>query len=567
MTTSLSLNKAKGNPSKKIASGRPTFYAYSAEISEHATPAIGQPKVIQMNEISDEEFESTLTDTNRQELRKLAVWLGVEYIGPARLAPSIIARSEAELFSLSIPRFAIRRTLTDGGLVNIRRLRTFVQNAAAAGDSLWAIRDDTLTPDERDPKAIIQLPSPSLEQILLQDSAVSCLADSLIGPSRLARRRGINRLINCNPWMHSYYGEDQPSNTCPVFSPYVKSIPWGGGLCAQSVAFMATCILAKYATRVCGISEITAESLTARRELSLSELRPVEMSTYFAKAGLRMSQQQALNPDQTVDTNSFGIATRCYLASGMPIVFTTDIRRLALFPDPDRSVYAQNLAPQNPDRYQKAHYAHAVLLVGYSDESDYITFHDPSLRPYMVATLEELSSLGAFCGTDGSSEPYEHGVIMPVTPAPVRVPLLPQSPNMHAPRTPYTGGLLHHSAWFHEVWPRLEYPDLPQDDLFAARCPFILAQAKSLRTTLASGSSLPEFRRSIASLDMDAMLQRLGIETEMWLWVERHPTAIWLWDAENDSPEAIPKAILYATSDGLRLLKGGTTRKMSHTEF
>src|ERR1039458_9483209 len=49
----------------------------------------------------------------------------------ARMAPSIIARSEATLFAISIPRFAIRVFLDAGqyNFVNVRRIGTFCDRA------------------------------------------------------------------------------------------------------------------------------------------------------------------------------------------------------------------------------------------------------------------------------------------------------------------------------------------------------------------------------------------------------------------------------------------------------
>src|SRR5260221_9373197 len=113
-------------------------------------------------------------------------WL-VHYLGERfeavrfRYAPSIVTRSEAELWGLSQPRFAIRGYLPSGGFINLRRLgwlakgvRTWSARQESSPDWIRlddpSIREDSENAEE--PKTIIERSSSVGDSLLLASGSI-----------------------------------------------------------------------------------------------------------------------------------------------------------------------------------------------------------------------------------------------------------------------------------------------------------------------------------------------------------------------------------------------------------
>src|SRR6266540_720720 len=93
---------------------------------------------IDLNQISYKEIKREVGSSGIEEIQSLLRWLRIrlpnrEWEG--RIAPSIISRSECELFGLSMPRFAFRLYLDSNhaSFINIRRLGTMCAQSRAWG--------------------------------------------------------------------------------------------------------------------------------------------------------------------------------------------------------------------------------------------------------------------------------------------------------------------------------------------------------------------------------------------------------------------------------------------------
>lgn len=88
-----------------------------------------------------------------------------------RLAPSLIARSECELFAVSAPRFAVRVRFKDGSFANLRRIKFLLETVENWGEPPDVVNPaftyDLLSANQRSPLDLLR-------------GSQRCLADSLI---------------------------------------------------------------------------------------------------------------------------------------------------------------------------------------------------------------------------------------------------------------------------------------------------------------------------------------------------------------------------------------------------
>jgi hypothetical protein len=477
-----------------------------------------------------------------------------------RIAQSVFTRSEAELFGVSAPRFAYRFLLKDGGFINCRRIQALVRHLEDSGRLGMGTRRASLAEIHRHPdvaKAQKPLSQATLRAKLIDQT--SSIADCLLAPPLLISGSDYH-YATCD--LFTAYGELPPPRAADGkrrrFTPYAQSVALGGGVCAQACCYMATAMLAAHASRICGLAEITSYAHRDRcLELDLSGLSPESMESYFGKVGLRMSQQAAdfhVTPTRGERTLRRGteMAIRAYLSANMPVVFPTDMKKLAKEPSWPRSVYSYNACQDaaqarfEPDENN----AHAVVFVGFSagrphsrrPEDEYV-FHDPSLKPYLRMPARFLFQVAR--DNVVSSPTSDRGVIMPVTPRRVRLPLLNQRfldladtarpyrvtlglerivdridhEVRHAPeevsRTlPKHYGKLLVRAWQHRQ---------------SAVDPFLLARGEVPTEALVNLE--PGQRVTLASRLADA-LQRLEWE-DHWFWLESSRDLLWIWDAEQ----------------------------------
>lgn len=486
---------------------------------------------------------------------RIPEFLGKKVQPHVRRAQSIITRSEAELFGISAPRYATRLYLKNGGFINCRRLEQFIANAPGKTPKEWGSRypDDKIDKENRN-QDLKPIQHPICSMIGDIVSRQSCVADCLLAePERLAKYhiRYVGEDSVETARLFDIYTEPKPENFGETpYTPYVKAIDFGGGLCAQAVCFMATTNLSKYATSLCGLSEITAYAHPNEcLELSLSGLTPAKMQRYFNRVELNLSEQipdQGLRAELTKhQKQELATALRCYLRSQMPVIFPVDCRKMASLPVSSKSIYTNNAKVVSPSSFPQDA-AHAIILVGYSHPKDLFVFHDPFAFPYMMAEISELAVVGCRRGV-ADQRSQDNGVFMPVTPLPVRLPLM-----WERQQDPITGhlqdcaGLFTISKALHTLLHNLTHPTAFS---FAAKAPFLLSTTPP---TVDDLDDVPQEGRLVLLREVEECVhkshQSLGWKSPRWLWYELHPDCVWIWDAELPVAPGLPSDVLQCLS-------------------
>lgn len=508
-----------------------------------------------------------------QELLRLRQWLyNLDEASPpeggwvARTAPSIVVRSEAELFGLSMPRFALRVYLDAdrSSFVNCRRIGEFCDQARRWGkrrpkeDTNVLRRDDIVFDRGR---------------TLLRPAWVlrknSCAADSLLKlPTSVPKWQGYETI---SVPLGTVYGEDNGKDDVKYGTPYLRHTKLAsGGLCAQAVCFMATAMLHSYTRGVWGVADVTAlasdffphtqpqdEELTRRnaQELLLQGLDQIGIARYFMsqRVGLNATWMQVLPSNNLQDDPlpqrdeacSLANALRAYLQSGMPVILPLDRGRMAGIQSSkcaievgSRSIYARNglcardLLP-DPGAVRRRH--HAVVAVGY-DQNDNFLINDPASNPFLEASAAQIGRAGFYTTSDMNHIAF--GWFLPVVPCQVRLPLVGWRPleDLKAPDpVPFPGlirlaeilqlgvGLTDMLEW--------EVPKVVQRE---SRERFALARLDTLEESQVIPHS--ERRRLRPLLQQCAAELRCGRSLDHWCWLQYAEDSIWIWDAQAGLP-------------------------------
>jgi len=370
-----------------------------------------------MNELEEKHVLREIGKHNLVSLQKLKSWLesadpsreNWEALSPAgpqpfsyKRSPSVVTRSEAELFGVSLPRFAIkvyfRPDQTE--FVNARRTVLFADQARCWGSpknlpvnsGIRSLKVGELLPDNR---FRISLKCPGW---ILHTN--SCIADSVIQPP--SRLRDSFHIILSQ--LSELYGKTDAGLDYSG-TPYIKHIRLsGGGLCAQAVCFMATLLMLREASAVYGIAEITQLAMgKAGDHLLLTGLSQQHLSTYFSKVGLNLHLQAPAAPAR------FTLAMKSYIRSNCPIVFPLDAGVLAGHIKMPRTGFTSILKSNNVkipryDTYEPM--AHAVLVLGCNE--DFFLLHDPSTLPFLTATPGQLWDAGRYTSPELTNQLTGH---------------------------------------------------------------------------------------------------------------------------------------------------------------
>lgn len=462
----------------------------------------------------------------------------------ARRCSSIITRGEAQIFTASIPRFAVRVYLENHlGFVNCRRIATYLEQTSHNGTVEWGGRRDPV------PEGMTrnhQLATP-LEHRLLRDIVAgdSCIADSLLAPPARLNGFDIKYIpISSHHLPASYCECGQGVVAERSYLPYLKTFNLGGGMCSQAVAFMATAALAQYARFVCGIPEITAWAHSAKcAELSLSGLTPQMMDQYFDKVDLKLTEQFSLARDPgNLDARArelLAAALRAYLESGFPVIVPVDQYRMVFGCERgEPSVYENNgLEVTSPTQHFNAPHSIILFGAGKHERGDVFAFHDPAAMPYMVLSLEELCRIGAVYPDSATAD---NGVFMPVTPKPIVVPLLCQRHYFNSPTgkcRQISAGLFPMVSRFHKEWRSARIPVPANQTLGAFRLhrPMDSLAIPSIVTDRLRTQLLNSFEEKLRKI-----CEAFEFSEEHWFWLEFFPESVWVWDAEQVLPDVLP---------------------------
>jgi len=492
------------------------------------------------------------------EVQDLAVNLGFDLDDSARLAPSIIVRSEAELFGCSSPRFSYRLYFKGKqGFINLRRLKEMGANIRVYESCL----------DGGD-ATNCKLPQKLIADLLMQQS---CIADCLLPrPSFVP-----NRFHVISTSLSAAYGETSKDLSCSPFNstPYVKNIALGGGLCAQAACFMSAAILHNHASGVHGLAEITALAHTqGRRRLSIIGMDSRLMQRYFSSVSLSMTVQGSHPDVEGVDyldhkrLLEFELALEAYCRSDMPVIFPADYGRLVGFRsldsndqrDENNSIYGQNGFEANLESFDRSiSNRHCFVIVGYCSGTrpgeGIFLFNDPGAGPYMQASVTQLANVGTYV----HSQPYKVDCyrFSPVTPSAVKMPLSWFQPPGSFRFQP---GLLWSAAWYRTcAFPNMVVPQqlnysLTQLENAAKPKWFDIIPENNSFSDSNRIEYLNKVRELIAQLEADYLWS-----PSHWIWLEVMPESIWLWDAETepvtDDPSENFVARIYRSARNLEI--------------
>jgi hypothetical protein len=474
-----------------------------------------------------------------------------------RLAPSIVARSEAGLFSLSTPRFACRVYLDDKGafFVNVRRIMALCQGAK------WGKRE---VPTERRETRFKEDPQPpSMPSVVFSESP--CIGDCFL-PVNQDWYRGYH-VIQAE--LGRLYGEVPDPQHPASGIPYVMHMKLGGGWCAQATCFMAAMLMHEHATHIHGVAEITAIARQSPtdpkpiKELPLGGLSEGEMAAYFTGIGLTPSCQylsvlRRLASQDEERTNNPALLEQAawpYIRSGIPLVIYTDVGRMNGHKAPEPKIglkttclYEENKLPWRKRRGRAGAVIrpqrHAVLLIGYNPREKKFLFNDARAFPLMHGTARQIVDARTY--EDRDCTKLRDASFMAVTPGPVKLPLQ----NSYVPPNDEVRGigllqmaemLQAHGCPGLEDLPRVEggaRPGelrlLPWDEI--AGCDF-------------------DVNAHIGSAVLDKIAGEVGIPEDRWCWAQyvhkmspngdSVPHSLWVWDACLSPPGSWAKAQPY----------------------
>jgi hypothetical protein len=500
-----------------------------------------------LNQLKIEDALKELGQNGISELQDLCkAALGCDFPSEVRYAPSIIARSEAQLLGISIPRFAYRFYLPEKhGFVNCRRLQTLINHAEKN-----VVLDDyttrTVISDLEGQKEIVRLSS---VREILESPRQSCVSDCLLTPPA---RFDKNKYAILDTNLDVAYGERLQAEHALAFlgTPYVKFIDLAGGVCAESACFMATALLHNYAKSVYGLAEITAfAKIEEKTLLSISGLYLDDMTRYFTQVKLQAIQQMpfayaAGKPIfARLRQRAFTKVVRAYLLSKMPVILPVDMARLAgctrkangKFETTNReSVYDTNGFHVEAEEFNFApSHSHALVLIGCSRDPDIdknkIVFHDPAYWPFMHAPCRLFDDVGRYKSPTEAER--EDQLMMSVTPEAVKLPLLSWR---NGDADSFNHGLYWLSTNLHENQ-FSEYPLVVAKD----GGNFLLTQLKRIKACGLEMYLRPDLVESFKT-ELEQCVKQLndtdGWETEHWVWAEVFKDSIWIWDAEKEAP-------------------------------
>jgi sugar phosphate isomerase/epimerase len=374
-----------------------------------------------IREIGPERFNEVtlLNKWLRSPNPKLENWSAGDYATNGALSyrrsPSIITRSEAELFGVSLPRFASRIYLRQDQteFVNARRIVVFADQARH-----WAKRRGRGSVlGVRPLKRGEMMPGNRFRRSLKCPGWIlhtnSCVADSVLQiPDRF---REDFHIITSPVWR--LYGRTD-AGTEFWGTPYIKHIPLsGGGLCAQAVCFMATVLMIEEASAIYGIAEISKLAMGPRaKDFLLTGLSPKHLATYFSEVELELHSQ---SPS---DHQGLQFAMKAYLISNCPIIFPVDAGifhgHLPIAGNNFVGIIESNNIPRKPmDR--EIPRGHAVVVLGYG--GDYFILHDPGSCPFVQATTAQLWDAGRYTAHDRARQ--LSGNFFAVTPNAAKLPI------------------------------------------------------------------------------------------------------------------------------------------------
>ena len=496
-----------------------------------------------------------------------------------RFAPSLISRSDTQLFGLPMPRFSARAYLDakNQSFVNLRRARLFALNLPC-----WSQRRPGAN---HSPQIVAE---PRADKRLKLRTQVALVGDCYLSVPEYVRfncaegKRSLAtdfHVITTN--LLAAYGEVASSNNLSTNKArgtgYIQYTELTG-TCSQAACFIASVLLSDHAKGVYGLAEVTA---LAKDERGYSDEIPVvgltcrEIVNYFQSDFVQLNcsfQQVPRNrlKGQTAE-QLFCQALKAYLISNMPVILPVDKERwegrggeadLCL---PGPSIHEINDTgirhrPMSVDSSTLQPSDHCVVLVGcHSAGIDEFVVHDPLSVPYLLAHSDKLVA-SSFYRTDLDSgdrnlSSLDKFIFQPVTPKEVKVPLQSWlNPALERKTDGFNLGLVELSLLFIAHYRYSAKRSLViGGDLEVGL--FRLLQLGVLKDVLPSLTSNPRL------LNWAQEVINYLVETYdncQWIWVQVFSESIWIWNAQSELPSLTEDEISSekVESAGLQIMIG-----------
>jgi len=407
--------------------------------------------------VEEDRFRREVGNDEFNRLKELRTWLYPGQTGGMkfRSAPSLVARSEAELFDISMPRFAFRAYLTDDeeSFVNARRIETFAQMADKWGEppAGQLVDWERLYDAKTSPAGLIRARRPS------------CIGDSLLKPPEKIDEVREYHVLQAE--LGLAYGEHKEIRGVP----FVRHIRLGGGMCGQAACFMATALLQHEARGIYGVAEITA--LASGQDgpaITISGISADGICNYFnhREVGLSASRQyvQQVDEDEPALVRELGEALSAYSMSNVPVILRVDLGRMCGIEyraaSGDKPLKDDHLFMRNGLASLKAvekcreegvkepkPRPHAVVVVGCqakrsgagcAAEPLHFLINDPATYPFLRADARVLANIRQYDATRWQKRKLGFFEFISVTPQAVRLPLL-NVPNPRNRDNPHMG--------------------------------------------------------------------------------------------------------------------------------
>ena len=345
-----------------------------------------------MNHLEPEEIGPQIGGGALRDVSELGRWLYGNEPRSFRYAPSLIVRSEAELFGISAPRFAVRAAFDNDhhhSFVNLRRLEQLFHKVCAVHR---------------------EIPPQRLHEVLFESGVGTCLADSLLKlppaleQSYYALECGLGEAYGEGPFVRG--------------TPFLRHVPLCGGACSQAVCFMVLALYEERASAIHGVAGITISNAGGLNPVPLKGMALTEVHDTLGALGLNCCWESI--PNTAASPQLARAVLRSCIRSNVAVILPVESKRwadaLQRLRKPDRlPMDLEAETSETPETNEM----HAVLVVGcHKHDAERYLVNDTASYPFIRVTADCLRECNAAL-PDPST-----GLAITVLPKGVTLPLL-----------------------------------------------------------------------------------------------------------------------------------------------
>lgn len=524
------LNETSGHHTSHLGSrpqGGRTFSChplYPARI----LPKFSTSKTVErlvMSNLNDININTFLTNKPfYREFHELLEHLALDHTQlKARYSSSVVARSELEFFNTSSPRFSEQYYLGNPhsgqpNIFNIRRIKELMPTDLPDTNEATLIADCLVSAP----------PTPYCEQS----------GQSQNNAKSLSRNYHILQSNALND-----YGFCDTPGMKPVL-PYIKQSPLygAGGLCSQSCCFMATATLAQFALSTFGLAEITfTNNEILKQEATLDGMTEHDMARYFQTVGLnaipqRYDSQLSRSSESTLDCalNAFKTTVSAYIYSGFPVIISCDHRKLIEYFVTEKKYFV------NPSTANSQQLKHNVMIVGVSQDCEYVVIHDPQSFPFLEVPTKLL-----YCwGFEDVGHPDPYVRLLPVTPKYVQSPLMTPWSNATSSHTRdrIGAGVMEIAGMIDQFREHDAFKNVPISSVGEKKsfhllqlCDLASITDSAIKSHLVTSEASSKLRQLLGYITK-CVVTDMFYPGSMWIWVECFKEGIRIYNAQKAIP-------------------------------